>query len=69
MTEEMSFFMYLVEHYAEYKSKKTREVLKEWDELNLTTFIYDMYEIYHIERLQNAFDDIDSLIQTGKTAW
>ena len=38
------------------------KILVLWDKLNLTDFIYDMYEIYHSERLQNAFDDIDSLI-------
>jgi hypothetical protein len=37
-------------------------VLKEWDDMELTDFIYDMYEIYHVERLQNAFDDIDELM-------
>ena len=33
-----------------------------WDSLSLTDFIYDLYELYHCERLQNAFDDIDTLI-------
>jgi hypothetical protein len=32
----------------------------------LTDFIYSMYEIYHIERLENAFDDIDRLILEKK---
>ena len=30
--------------------------------LNLTDLIYDLYDIYHTESLQNAFDDIDELI-------
>lgn len=29
MTEEMKFFMYLLEYYAFYKNKKTRDVLNE----------------------------------------
>ena len=41
-------------------------MLKEWDSMELTDFIYDMYEIYHVERLQNAFDDIDELIMEHK---
>lgn len=47
-----------------WESKKTTapKVLKQWDSLNLTDFIYDLYEIYHSERLQNAFDDIDQMI-------
>ena len=62
MCKETIFFIYLLERYAEIKNKTATQVLKEWDELDLTDFIYDMYEIYHIERLQNAFDDIDELI-------
>ena len=33
-----------------------------WDRFELTDFIYDMYERYHIERLENAFQDIDRLL-------
>lgn len=40
-----------------------------WDEHGITSFVYDMYEMYHQEAIQNAFVDIDSLIETGKPAW
>jgi len=63
MSKEIRFFIYLIERYARYKDKTADQILKEWDELDLTDFIYDMYEIYHVERLQNAFDDIDTLIR------
>lgn len=62
MSREATFFIYLIERYAQSKGKNAYQVLKEWDSLELTEFIYDMYEMYHIERLQNAFDDIDALI-------
>ena len=62
MSKETVFFIYLIERYAESKGKTGNQVLKEWDMLNLTNFIYDMYELYHVERLQNAFDDIDELV-------
>jgi hypothetical protein len=62
MSKETSFFVYLIERYAAAKGKTAAQVLKEWDKLDLTDFIYDMYEIYHTERLQNAFDDIDQLM-------
>ena len=52
----------MIENYAEYKNTKADEVLKLWDKLELTDFIYDMYERYHIERLENTFEDIDRLI-------
>ena len=63
MTKETEFFIYLLERYADYKSRTAPDILQEWDDLKLTDFIYDLYEIYHAERLQNAFDDIDQLIQ------
>ncbi len=69
MRKETEFFIYLIEKYAEYRNKTAPQILKEWDENHLTDFIYDMYEIYHVERLENAFKDIDSLIATGKCAW
>ncbi len=62
MKKETQFFIYLLEHYAHYKNMKAAEVLNLWDRLALTNFIYDMYEMYHCERLENAFEDIDNLI-------
>ncbi|KIR02603.1 hypothetical protein P261_01418 [Lachnospiraceae bacterium TWA4] len=69
MSKESEFFAYLLEHYAFYKNTTADQILKILDEKNLTDFIYDMYEIYHVESLENAFKDIDSLISTGKPAW
>ena len=62
MCKEMKFFIYLIERYAEEKETTAQKVLNRWDELNLTQLIYDMYELYHVERLENAFEDIDKLI-------
>ncbi len=69
MSEEMYFFMYLLEYYASYKDKKTGEILKEWDQHGITQEIYDGYWGYHTERMENAFDDIDSLLATGQHTW
>lgn len=69
MTEEMKFFIYLLEYYADYNNKKTGDVLREWDECGITQKIYDNYWIYHTERIENAYMDIDSLVKTGKPAW
>lgn len=69
MTEEMKFFMYLLEYYAAYKNMKSGDVLKEWEENGITQKIYDNYWIYHTERIENAYMDIDSLIATGQPAW
>ena len=65
LDEEMWFFIYLLEHYAAYKNRPTGDVLKEWDKKGLTQEIYDSYFQYHQERIENAFDDIDRLIQSS----
>lgn len=69
MTEEMKFFMYLLEYYAAYKGKYSGEIFKIWEEKGIIQKIYDNYWIYHTERIENAYMDIDSLIMTGQPAW
>ena len=67
MPKEMEFFIFLLEHYATYKDKNAADVLKELDELNLTDFVYNMYERYHCEAIENAYNDIDELIAKAKS--
>ena len=62
LSQEMQFFIYLIERSAEAKDTTANRVLEQWDKLNLTRFIFDLYGIYHIERLENAFADIDRLM-------
>ncbi len=69
MTKEMQFFLYLIERYANANNKVTGDVLKEWDDHNITNEIFDNYEMYHQERIENAFADINSLLMVGKHAW
>ena len=62
MPKEMDFFIYLIENYAAYKNIGADEVLNKLEELNLTDFIYNMYERYHQESIENAYKDIDKII-------
>ncbi len=43
--------------------------MNDWKEKGLIQKIYDNYWLYHTERIENAFEDIDSLMETGKSAW
>ena len=61
MAREMQFFMYLIERYADYKNSTSGDILTLWDELDISKYIYDMYELYHTEAIENAFADIDRL--------
>ena len=63
MSKEGEFFIYLLERYADFKKEKASEILKLWDQIGLTNLIYDSYDIYHVERLENAFEDIDKLVE------
>lgn len=69
MTEEMLFFLFLIERYAGSHGRFTGDVLAEWDKKGITKEVYDGYWEYHQEALQNAYNDIDSLLTTGKHAW
>ncbi|MBQ7417791.1 MAG: DUF3791 domain-containing protein [Acidaminococcaceae bacterium] len=69
MTNEMKFFLFLIERYAAAKGLPTGDVLREWDSHGITQEIYNNYEMYHQERLENAYEDIDCLLATGKHAW
>ncbi|MFI3167638.1 MAG: DUF3791 domain-containing protein [Bacillota bacterium] len=66
MSKESEFFIYLIERYADYKNTTATEVLKMWNSLEIKDFIYDMYELYHTERLENAFEDIDKIVSEAK---
>lgn len=66
LDKEMVFFIYLLENYAAYKNTSADEILKQWDSAELTDFFYSMYERYHSEDLQNAFDDIDNITACNK---
>ena len=66
MSKEMNYFIYLLEKYADKKNKNASDILKEWDKLNITQLIYDMYEKYHTETLENAFEDIDKILESKR---
>lgn len=63
MNRETEFFIYLIEKYAEYKKISTTDILNTLERLDLTEFIYKMYERYHTEAIENAFKDIEELIK------
>ena len=68
MTEEMKFFLFLIERYANHKGRLTGDVLREWDTKGITQKIYDGYWQYHQEAIQNAYSDIDSLAAANQHA-
>lgn len=65
MPKEMDFFIFLIEQYAAANNTTADQVLQKWDEAGVTDTIYDMYERYHSEAIENAFEDIDEIMKTG----
>lgn len=59
----MEFFTFLMEQYAHYKNITADKILHQLDELNLTDYVFGMYEMYHSEAIENAFADIDKIIE------
>ncbi|MCR5166607.1 MAG: DUF3791 domain-containing protein [Oscillospiraceae bacterium] len=66
LSEEMDFFIFLLDNYAVHTNRHAGDILQEWDDKGITQEIYDMYFQYHQERLENAYEDIESLMATGK---
>ena len=40
--------------------------MEELKKYNLVDRVFDGYEFYHIERLENAYEDIDSLLDKAR---
>jgi hypothetical protein len=68
MSAEMKFFIYLLEHVAEHKNTTADKILAQWDAAGITEKVYGMYEQYHAEAIENAFEDIDALLQKSLAA-
>lgn len=68
LLEEFTFFAYLIESYAQSRGTSASAVLDALDVRGKIDFVYDMYEMYHAEAIENAFADIDSLIAAGEPA-
>jgi hypothetical protein len=67
--DQMWFFIYLLEHYAAHVGRDTGDVLRSWDEAGIAEEVFDGYFQYHQERIENAYEDIESLIAIGSHAY
>ena len=60
MSREMSFFIYLLERFAAFRGETADVTLRLLKERGLYDYAIDMYELYHVESLENAFDDLNA---------
>ena len=59
MSREFSFFIYLLERYAEHLGVTADIAYRRLSEKGLVDYAIGMYELYHVEAIENAFADLD----------
>ena len=42
-----------------WENENAKNILEKWDKLLVTEKIFDIYEMYHIEAIENTFEDIE----------
>ena len=69
MSKEYKFFIYMLERYAERNGETADVTLARLKAHDLYDYAVDMYELYHVEVLENAFEDLDRKIaERGESA-
>jgi hypothetical protein len=66
MSEEARYLVFLTEQYAAVKGLTGSQVFFRFKENGLLPYIHDMFYTYHTERIENAIEDIDRMLTTGK---
>ena len=64
MRKEFAFFLYLLERYAVRNGETADVTLARLNAANLYDYAVNMYELYHVEILENAFADLDAKLTT-----
>lgn len=59
MSREFSFFIYLLERYAEHLGVTADVAYSRLAGKGLVDYAIGMYELYHVEAIENAFADLD----------
>lgn len=63
LSKELTFFIFLLEQCAAEKKTTATKMLEEWDAAGISNRIYSLYEQYHSEALENAFEEIDEMLR------
>ncbi len=59
MSKEFRFFIYLLERYARHRGESAADLYDRLEAAGLVDYAENMYELYHVEALENAFADLD----------
>ena len=58
MSKEFSFFIYLIERYAAHLGVTADVAYRRLADKGLVDYAIGMYELYHVEAIENAFADM-----------
>ena len=59
MSKEFRFFIYLLERYAEHLDVTADVAYARLEQKGLVDYAINMYDLYHVEAIENAFEDLD----------
>lgn len=59
MSREFKFFIYLLERYAVHCGETADATYRRIVDRGLFDYVIGMYDLYHVESLENAFADLD----------
>ena len=59
MSKEFKFFIYLLERYAEHLGVTADVAYRRLSQKGLVDYSVNMYDLYHVETIENAFADLD----------
>jgi len=62
ISKSNAFLIFFIEQYAKFHDMKGEEVFQLLEKHHLIEYILSMNELYHIEAIENAIEDIDSKI-------
>ena len=60
MSREFKFFIYLLERYAAHRGETADVTYNLLASKGVLDYAQNMYELYHVEDLANAFADLDA---------
>lgn len=67
MSKEFRFFVYLLERYAEHLGETADVAYARLAQKGLIDYAINMYELYHVEAIENAFADLDRRLMVART--
>ncbi len=59
MSKEFQFFIYLLERYAGHLGVTADVAYRRLSQKGLVDYAVNMYDLYHVEAIENAFADLD----------